>query len=217
MAARGDRVHVTWRNSKDLAERAEGEFGGRVHRVDFQNPDSTREIASKVIEVEGRIDHVVHCVGEYFSAPLAETPVSEATRMWRSNVETALNLFESTRAALRDSRGSAVFFGCAGLEGLRARKQVAAYAAAKSALCVLARSWALEEGTHGVRVNLVSPGIIPHEHADADTHDTELHAAIPLGAPGTPEDIARACAWLTSDEARHITGVNLPVTGGWQG
>ena len=214
---RGDRVFITWRDSESLAEALESEFPKRVLRADFLDRKATGELVASLVEREGRLDHVVHCVGEYISKPLAETSADEALRMWQSNAQTSLHLFEAARAALRDSHGTAVFLGCAGLEGLGARKQVAAYVAAKSALCVLVRSWALEEGPHGVRVNLVSPGIIPHEHAAPDSHDAKLHSAIPLGAPGTAEDIAQACVWLSSDLAKHVTGANLPVTGGWQG
>lgn len=216
-AKRGDRVYVTWRSSEKLAADLENEFAGRVVQLDLLDHDSTLACVAQIVRAEGRLDHLVQCAGEYLAKSLAETTACEATHMWRSNVETSLHLMEAARRALRESRGTAVFLGCAGLEGLRARRSVAAYAAAKTALCVFVRSWALEEGPHGVRVNLVSPGIIPHEHADDDTHDAELHGAIPLGAPGTPADVAQACLWLSSDQAAHITGVNLPVTGGWQG
>src|SRR5438876_445034 len=84
------------------------------------------------------------------------------------------------------ARGHAVFFGTSGLAGFRARRATAAYAAAKSALFVLVKSWALEEAPHGVTVNLVSPGHVPHAGAHPDTLDEERLRAIPLGRPGTP-------------------------------
>ena len=62
-----------------------------------------------------------------------------------------------------------MFFGCAGLAGLRARRYAAAYTAAKSALLVLVRSWAREEASHGLHVNMVSPGIVPHDDAHPET------------------------------------------------
>ena len=132
-----------------------------------------------------------------------------------SNVESAFLLMNAIRAPLRASRGDAVFFGCSGLEGHRARKITAAYAAAKSALRVLMRAWALEEAPHGLRVNMVSPGHVPHDDAHADTLDHERLEKIPLGRPGRPDDIARAVAFLCSEEAAHTTGTDLLVTGGW--
>ena len=102
-----------------------------------------------------------------------------------------------------------------GLEGLRARKTTAAYAAAKTALLVLARSWALEEAPHGVTVNLVSPGHVPHADAHPDTLDQARLASIPMGRPGRPEDLARAIAFLCSEAASYTTGTDLLVTGGY--
>jgi 3-oxoacyl-[acyl-carrier protein] reductase len=135
--------------------------------------------------------------------------------MLESNFLSAVGLFDAARPWLRAARGCAVFFGCAGLEGLRARADTALYTAAKTALLVYARSLAREEAPHGVRVNVVSPGIVPHAHAAPDTHDPALHARIPLGRVGRPEDVAAAVRWLASKDAAHVTGQNLDVAGGW--
>lgn len=211
----GYAVHVTWRSSASRAEVLVPEFDGRVHRADLEDEDETRALVAAVIERDGRLDAFVHAVGEFSSAPLESTPAAEVRRLLENNVLSAVNAFDAARSALRASRGSALFFGVAGLEGLRARRESAAYAAAKSALLVLVRSWALEEAAHGVRVNLVSPGMVPHEGAAPETNDPARIARIPLGFAGTPEDIAAAASFLISDEARHVTGVDLPVAGGW--
>ncbi|NOT29876.1 MAG: SDR family oxidoreductase, partial [Planctomycetes bacterium] len=152
---------------------------------------------------------------EYVSGPLESASLSDLRRMLASNVESAFVFFGAARPALRAARGRAVFFGTSGLPGFRARRTTAAYAAAKSALFVLVKAWALEEAPHGVTVNLVSPGHVPHEHAHPDTLDAELLGKIPLGRPGTPADVARAVAFLCSDEASYTTGTELLVSGGW--
>jgi NAD(P)-dependent dehydrogenase (short-subunit alcohol dehydrogenase family) len=106
-----------------------------------------------------------------------------------------------------------LFFGTAGLAGLGARAKTAAYGAAKSALLVLVRSLAKEEAPHGVRVNMISPGIVPHDGAHASTLDEDLQARIPLGRAGTPEEIAEGVHFLTT--ARQVTGQDLGIDGGW--
>lgn len=209
---RGQRVHVTWRSSEERAAELEAEFPGRVHRVDLENRSATEALVGKIIEGDGRLDHVVSAVGAYQSGALAG---ADLDFMWRSNVVTAMNLAGAVRGSLRESRGALVLFGCAGLAGLRARKDCAAYAAAKSALLVLVRSMAVEEAPFGVRVNMVSPGLIPHDAAHGETLDAELQARIPSGRPGTLEEIAAAVLHLTSEAAAHTTGCDLPVAGGW--
>jgi NAD(P)-dependent dehydrogenase (short-subunit alcohol dehydrogenase family) len=215
-AKQGDRVHVNWRSSP-TAERSLGsEFGAAcVHRADLTHEAEARRLVTEVLATERRLDVLVHPVGEFLTGSLEAARAEQLAHMFQSNVTTALHVFGAARSALRAARGSALFFGVAGLDTLRGRRETALYAAAKSALLVLVRSWALEEAPHGVRVNAVSPGVIPHAAADALTHDPKLHARIPLGRPGTPEDVARAAVFLCSDAAGYATGIDLPVAGGW--
>jgi NAD(P)-dependent dehydrogenase (short-subunit alcohol dehydrogenase family) len=215
LVARGQRVHVVWRSEGASAAALRAEFGARAHRADLLDPRAAEALVRTVVDLDGRLDHAVHAVGEYVSGPLEAAALADLRRMLASNVESSFVFFTAVRAALRRARGRAVFFGTSGLPGFRARRSTAAYAAAKSALFVLVRSWALEEAPHGVTVNLVSPGHVPHAHAHPDTLDQDLLGRIPLGRPGTPEDVARAVAFLCSDEASYTTGTELLVSGGW--
>jgi 3alpha(or 20beta)-hydroxysteroid dehydrogenase len=213
--AAGGRVHVVWRTPGERADALQEEFGPRAHRADLLEDGASERLVAEVLAVDGRLDGLVHAVGEYVSGPLETTGADDLRRMLASNVESAFALFAAARAPLRAARGRAVFFGTSGLSGFRARRETAAYGAAKSALLVLVRAWALEEAPHGVRVNLVSPGHVPHEGAHPDTLDVERLARIPLGRPGAPEDVARAVAWLLSEDSAYTTGSELLVSGGW--
>jgi len=215
LRARGRRVHVTWRTEGPVAEALRREFGPRAHRADLLARDDARALVDAVRALDGRLDEAVHAVGEYVSGPLESTTRADFARMLASNAESAFACFAAVRPALRATRGRAVFFGTSGLGGLRARRTTAAYAAAKSALVVLVRSWALEEGPHGVTVNLVSPGHVPHADAHPDTLEARAHADIPLGRPGTPEEVARVVEFLLSEAGAYTTGCELTVDGGY--
>jgi len=215
MAARGARVHLVYRSSGQAARALELEFPGRVHRADVLREGEVEHLVQAVLHQDGGLDVLVHAVGEYVTGPLADCSRDELRHMLASNVESSFVVLAAARDALRASSGNAVFFGCSGGGRARAWRETAAYAAAKTALLTLVRSWAVEEAPHGVRVNMVSPGHIPHEHAAPDTNDPRLWERIPMGVPGTPEDVAEAVAWLASEAARYVTGANLEVAGGW--
>ena len=216
---RGDRVHVVYRSSKGRAGELEAEFGGRIHRADLLAEGDAERLVAGVLQRDGRLDYAVHAMGEYTSGPLSELAPGDFRRMFASNAESAFHFMRACRAPLREAGreagGRMVFFGCAGLAGLRARRMDAAYTAAKSALLVLARSMAVEEAPFGVTVNMISPGWIPHDAAHPDTFDVARSREIPAGRTGTPEEIAEAVAWLCSDASRYTTGADVPVAGGW--
>lgn len=215
LARGGFRVHAAWRSSAERAAELEVEFEGRVHRADLADPAQALRLVGEVLEASGRIDCVVHAVGDFHRAPLEETGPEALRRVFESNLATAHHLVCASRPALRRASGAYVFFGTAGLEGARARRSSAAYSAAKTALLVYVRSLAREEAAHGVRANMVSPGLVPHAGADPDTRRPDAAERVPLGRTGTPEEVARVARWLCSAEAAHVTGVNLDVAGGW--
>ncbi|MBF0382209.1 MAG: SDR family oxidoreductase [Magnetococcales bacterium] len=87
------------------------------------------------------------------------------------------------------------------------------YAASKAAVETFTLSLSREAATHGIRVNVVSPGIIENKRL-AEENREELIKTIPLGRIGTTHDVAQSVLWLLSEQASYITGVVLPVAGG---
>lgn len=214
-AGRGDRVHGVARGELG-ASGVHGVLGVRGHRADAMEEGELTAVLDSIVETEGRLDHVVLTVGDLRSGRLDSQGVEDLDLLYRSNLRSAQVLMGASRSHLRSAGGSAVFLGCAGLGGLAARREIAAYAAMKSALLVLVRSWAVEEARFGVRVNLVSPGLIPHPDAEPETLDPAAVRRIPMARPGKPEEVAAAVAWLCSSEASYTTGADLPVSGGWR-
>jgi glucose 1-dehydrogenase len=117
---------------------------------------------------------------------------------------------------LKSSRGA--FVGISSQSGVYPHRQTGAYSAAKAALIMLCKQMALEWGEYGIRVNSVSPGMIMTPMTQAIYSDSAVaqqrEAIVPLRCIGSPDDVARAVAFLVDPNNRYITGENIMVDGG---
>ncbi|WP_374776948.1 SDR family oxidoreductase [Streptomyces sp. NBC_01310] len=134
----------------------------------------------------------------------------------------ALNLwgvFLSMKHELRHmtAQGSGAIVNMSSGAGLVGVPGFSGYAATKAAEIAVTKSSALEAAPHGIRINAVCPGLVDTPMIAAlDTDQrTPLDAAHPLGRIARAEEIADAVVWLSSDRASFVTGITLPVDGGY--
>lgn len=118
-------------------------------------------------------------------------------------------------------QGSGAIVNTTSSGGLAMKPGFGAYGPSKAGVIALTKLAAIENAKAGVRVNAVCPGptvgtVLMDNNLATNPHEEEIltQRVIPMGKLGTTEDIARAVLWLCSDEASHITGVNLSVDGG---
>jgi NAD(P)-dependent dehydrogenase (short-subunit alcohol dehydrogenase family) len=118
--------------------------------------------------------------------------------------------------------GSAIVLN-ASLVSIKGNPAFSAYSATKAALRSFARNWAVDRKGKGIRVNAVSPGVIPTQghhtslgmtEQQVDDYIRSVTPAIPLGRTGTTDEVAKAVALLASVESIYITGSELFVDGG---
>ncbi len=211
----GCRVHVIGRDLGRLGDMV-SELGElNVHVGDLNLAGTAERIVARVIGIEGRLDGLVLGVGPYSAGTLAGTGADTWAELWQGNVQCGVELFDAARESLRESKGTALFFGAAGLGGMQARKTTGAYTAVKTALLSYMLSLAKEEAEFGVRVNMISPGVVPHGGASDDTNCCTTWKQIPLGRPGQVQDVCGAALWLMGPGADYVTGQNLEVAGGF--
>ncbi|MFT9598622.1 SDR family oxidoreductase, partial [Mesobacillus sp.] len=91
-----------------------------------------------------------------------------------------------------------------------------AFAAAKSGLASLTKTLALEEAENGITANMVCPGDITGEWKERTISESlnSLDSSVPVGRPGTGEDISRVISFLSNEDSSFITGSIIPITGG---
>jgi NAD(P)-dependent dehydrogenase (short-subunit alcohol dehydrogenase family) len=169
----------------------------------------------------GRLDVLINNAGTYPLATVLEMTDDE----WDSVVNANLrSVFLCTQAAARqmiaqgadDTPNTRAIVNVATIEAVNPAPNHSHYNAAKGGVLMHTRASAFELGTHGIRVNAVSPGLIWREGIEESWPDgvERWQKAAPLTRLGMPDDVADACLFLASSAARWITGANLLVDGG---
>src|SRR5919202_3598884 len=189
---------------------------------DVSNEETVQEMVHSVMESLGRIDVLVNNAGISAIGPAEQTTLADWNRTLAVNLTGPfLMCREFGKEMLLQGSGSIVnISSVAGLLGVADR---AAYNASKHGLIGLTRTLAAEWGGRGVRVNAVCPGWVKTEmdvedQAGGGYTDEDVEGRVPMGRFATPEDVARAVAFLADPEqSAFVNGHTLSVDGGWYG
>ncbi|MDK3018534.1 SDR family NAD(P)-dependent oxidoreductase [Pseudodonghicola flavimaris] len=222
-AAEGARVALADLHAERTRELAASLDGAIAIAADVSDTDGAEAAVAQTVGAFGGIDCLFNNAG--ISGPLR--PVFELTpEEWDHVIRTNLrSMFLVLRAAIRamiiGGQGGAIVNMGSSMAGWDVLSASPGYVASKHAVTGLTRSAALDAAGYGIRVNAICPGVV-ETPLGVPAADREAYLAnvrhfadrIPLRRIGQPEDIAAAVAFLASDEARHITGVDWLIDGG---
>jgi len=220
LAAAGYYTFVHYLGSKREAEavlRAIEKAGGRGALVQGDLGDAA-EVESLALAVRAglktigarRLDVLVNNVGIYKTGPLLDFSADDFDAVLQTNLAGTFRLIQAL-ATLIPKGGSIVNIGYAGVEGLTGSTHNTAYLISKTGLLVLTKSLAQALGPEGVRVNMVSPGILSNS-VELPENPADF---VPMRRLGTVAEVTDAVEFLVGDGARYVTGVNLDVAGGY--
>jgi NAD(P)-dependent dehydrogenase (short-subunit alcohol dehydrogenase family) len=193
------------------------EAGGEAQFVqtDVTDRDDIRETVDAAVDAYGSLDVMVNNAGVWPGAqPIEDVTVEEFHRVMNIN---AMGVFLGCQVAtdvFREQGGGGTIVNTSSLSGLYGFEDSALYCTSKGGVSNLTRALAIEVAPEKIRVNAINPGVIDTAMAREGGVDDDVIENIPLHEWGTPEDVANAALFLASDEASHVTGINLVVDGG---
>ena len=192
--------------------------GGKAQAavVDVASRESIESLISTTVAAHGRVDILVNNAGITRDNLLLRMKPAE----WDDVIATNLtSVFTSTQAVmkpmLKQRGGSIINIGS--VVGLTGNAGQANYAAAKAGLVSFSKSMAREVASHGIRVNVITPGFIETDMTNAmpEAAKQAMLATVPLGRTGSPADIAALVVYLASDASAYVTGQTISVDGGF--
>ena len=222
LAAEGAKVAINYCHDRESAEATAREIeaaGGvaTVFQADVSKADQVDKLVAGIQAAFGaRIDVLVNLAGGMVARKKIEE-MDEAfyDQVMDLNLKSVFLVTKAVKPLMGEGGAIVTVSSIAGRDG--GGPGASLYATSKGALMTLTRAWAKEFGPQGIRVNAVCPGLIGTSFHDIFSKP-EGRAAVagntPLRREGHPDEVADAIAYLASDEARFLTGVNLDVNGG---
>lgn len=194
-------------------------------QVDVSREEDVQRMVQETVQRFGRLDILFNNAGVELAAPVTQVPEERWDWLLDINLK---GVYLGCKHAIPEMLkvGGGAIVNTASGAGLMGIAGLSTYCASKGGVVLLTKSLAVEWAAQGIRVNAVCPGVIRTPMVErglralGGTADPEeawrrLGLVHPIGRVGQPEEVARAVLFLASDEASFITGVALPVDGGW--
>lgn len=214
----GATVLLTGRRLDKLEESADGRQNALVFPADLTSSEGPDQIVAAAVEGMGGIDILLNNAGVFETGSVDDSDEAAYDRQFDTNVKGLYRMSRAALPALREGNGANIV-NIGSILSFIAIPGTSLYAASKGAVVQITRSFAVDLGPEKIRCNCICPGLIHTDLTDFMITDPEFVEnnlpAYPIGRFGETDDVAAACLFLASDEASWITGVVLPIDGGY--
>ncbi len=186
-------------------------------KLDVADADNWSAVVERVVVTHGRLDVLINNAGIVYSyGPIHETRLEDYDRVV-AVTQTGTFLGMRQVIPVKKRQGGGVIVNISSIWGSVGAPGAAAYHAAKGAVRNMTKNAAISYARNNIRVNSVHPGIIltPLVQGQQDDLNDEIVAVTPMGRMGRPDEIAKGCLFLASDDSSFVTGAELVIDGGY--
>ena len=221
-AKKGTKIVIAdWKENQETMDLIENSGGEAIFvKCDVSKSEDVKAMVEETINTFGQLDYAFNNAGiEGASAPTQDCTEENWDKTIGINLKGIwLCMKYEIPEMLKNRKG--VIINCSSVAGLIGFQGLPAYVASKHGVIGLTKTAALENAPLGIRINAVCPGVIQTAMIDRLTGKTkeaikQFTELEPVGRFGQPDEIANAVIWLCSDEASFVTGVAMPVDGGF--
>jgi len=217
----GAYVFIIGRRQVEL-DKAANELGTNAKGIqaDVSSQKDMARVASEIKSTKGSLDIIFANAGGGKFAPLGSISEEHFDKEFNINVKGVLFTVQTALPLMKQGGSIILNASSAASKGMPA---FSIYAATKAAVRSFARGWTTDLKERKIRVNAISPGVVPTEGYKTELGMTseqieqfgkQMSSQIPLGRVGSPEEIAKAVVFLASDDSSYISGIELAVDGG---
>jgi 2-dehydro-3-deoxy-D-gluconate 5-dehydrogenase len=189
-------------------------------RVDLAQRPDVVQVFKNALEILGTVDILVNAQGIQRRYPAEEFPLDEWDRVLEINLTSIFELCQMAGRVMLE-KGYGKIINIASLNSFTGGITIPAYAASKAGVALLTKALSNEWSSQGVNVNAIAPGYMDTKMTAAikanPVRNPQILARIPIGCWGKPEDLVGPLLFLASHASDYVTGVVLPVDGGWMG
>ncbi len=217
-------------NGAEIALQVGDEFGVKTHfyGADLRNPSQINEMITEVVSEFGHIDVLINNAGIQFVSPIEDFPIEKWNAIIDINMNSVFHASQGVWKGMKE-RGFGRIINIASAHGLVASPFKSAYVTAKHGVVGMTKTLALEGAPFGITVNAICPGYVKTPLVEKQIKEQAIAHGIPESEViskimlekhavkefVTVEDLGSLAVYLASDSGKLITGVAMPVDGGW--
>ena len=204
--------------SENAASKIKQETNGSIESMDGDASDTAfiKKIVDTAVTKFGKLDIVIANAGITLFGDFFNYSQEAFYRVMQVNLGGTFFLAQMAANQMKQQSSGGSLLFTSSVTGHQAHKDLAAYSMSKAAIEMLAKNLVIEISQFKINVNTIAPGATLTERTlDDPNYESVWSRLTPMGRPAQVSDIANAALFLVSDDARHVTGQNLVVDGGW--